>query len=182
MFQTNVSHESHHNAIVPGIPLYNMLQIPLVLLNHITRHKAYIFDFEELKSIEKRFQDEGFWEYYNEMKGTYPECDTVKDVKHYFKRKSASEKQSINYRIQGAGAMCFKLFSIKLFNWLKKNNLLFTVKYCIPVHDEANLEAPEEISEQVAEILVKCMESASAPFCTRVHLGADVEIGECWIH
>ena len=172
----------------PGVKRYqdfcrkDVMQKGYILLNPITRHKAYIFDFEELKSIEKRFQDEGFWEYYNEMKGTYPECDTVKDVKHYFKRKSASEKQSINYRIQGAGAMCFKLFSIKLFNWLKKNNLLFTVKYCIPVHDEANLEAPEEISEQVAEILVKCMESASAPFCTRVHLGADVEIGEHWVH
>lgn len=78
--------------------------------------------------------------------------------------------------------MCFKLASIKLFNWLLKNGLLFKVKYCIPVHDEINLEAPDEISEEVADILVKCMVSAGKPFCTRAHLDADVEIGDHWIH
>ena len=64
--------------------------------------------------------------------------------KNYFRRKSASEKQSINYRIQNRGAMMFKLASIKLFNYLKKNNLLGVVKYCIPVHDEINLECPKK--------------------------------------
>lgn len=78
--------------------------------------------------------------------------------------------------------MCFKLASVKLFNWLLKNDLLFTVKYCIPVHDEINLEAPEEIAQEVADILVKCMVSAGEPFCTRAHLGADVEVGPHWIH
>lgn len=78
--------------------------------------------------------------------------------------------------------MCFKLASIKLFNWLLKNGLLFKVKYCIPVHDEINLEAPDEISEEVADILVKCMVSAGKPFCTRAHLGADVEIANHWVH
>lgn len=172
----------------PGVKRYqdfcraDVMRKGYITLNPITRHKAYIYDFEDLKRIESRFQEDGFWEYYNDMKRSDPDCDTVQDVKRYFKRKSASEKQSINYRIQGAGAMCFKLFSIKLFNWLRKNNLLFTVKYCIPVHDEANLEAPEEIADEVSEILVKCMESAAKPFCTRVHLGADVEISDHWIH
>lgn len=71
-----------------------------ILLNPITKHKAYIYDFEDLKRIQDKFQDPGFWEYYREMKKSAPGCSTVQDVKRYFKRKSASEKQSINYRIK----------------------------------------------------------------------------------
>lgn len=153
-----------------------------ILLSPITGHKAYIYDYDELKRQMDLQSEEGFWEYYREMKRDAPECDTVQSVRRLARRKAESEKQSINYPIQAAGALCFKLASIKLFNWLLKNGLLFKVKYCIPVHDEINLEAPDEISEEVADILVKCMVSAGKPFCTRAHLGADVEIGDHWIH
>lgn len=153
-----------------------------ILLSPITGHKAYIYDYDELKRQMDKQEDPEFWAYYREMKQENPECDTVQGVRRLARRKAESEKQSINYPIQAAGALCFKLASIKLFNWLLKNGLLFKVKYCIPVHDEINLEAPDEISEEVADILVKCMVSAGKPFCTRAHLGADVEIGDHWIH
>lgn len=153
-----------------------------ILLSKITGHKAYIYDYDELKRQMDKQEDPEFWAYYREMKQENPECDTVQGVRRLARRKAESEKQSINYPIQAAGALTFKLASIKLFNWLRKNNLLFIVKYCIPVHDEINLEAPDEISEEVADILVKCMVSAGKPFCTRAHLGADVEIGDHWIH
>lgn len=153
-----------------------------ILLSEITGHKAYIYDYDELKMQMEKQDDPDFWAYYREMKQENPECDTVQGVRRLARRKAESEKQSINYPIQAAGALCFKLASIKLFNWLLKNGLLFKVKYCIPVHDEINLEAPDEISEEVADILVKCMVSAGEPFCTRAHLGADVEIGDHWIH
>lgn len=153
-----------------------------ILLSKITGHKAYIYDYDELKRQMDKQEDPEFWAYYREMKQENPECDTVQGVRRLARRKAESEKQSINYPIQAAGALCFKLASIKLFNWLLKNGLLFKVKYCIPVHDEINLEAPDEISEEVADILVKCMVSAGKPFCTRAHLGADVEIGDHWIH
>lgn len=153
-----------------------------ILLSKITGHKAYIYDYDELKMQMEKQDDPDFWAYYREMKQENPECDTVQGVRRLARRKAESEKQSINYPIQAAGALCFKLASMKLFNWLLKNGLLFKVKYCIPVHDEINLEAPDEISEEVADILVKCMVSAGKPFCTRAHLGADVEIGDHWIH
>lgn len=153
-----------------------------ILLSPITGHKAYIYNYDELKMQMEKQDDPDFWAYYREMKQENPECDTVQGVRRLARRKAESEKQSINYPIQAAGALCFKLASIKLFNWLLKNGLLFKVKYCIPVHDEINLEAPDEISEEVADILVKCMVSAGKPFCTRAHLGADVEIGDHWIH
>lgn len=153
-----------------------------ILLSKITGHKAYIYDYDELRMQMEKQDDPDFWAYYREMKQENPECDTVQGVSRLARRKAESEKQSINYPIQATGALCFKLASIKLFNWLLKNGLLFRVKYCIPVHDEINLEAPDEISEEVADILVKCMVSAGKPFCTRAHLGADVEIGDHWIH
>lgn len=153
-----------------------------ILLSKITGHKAYIYDYDELKMQMEKQDDPDFWAYYREMKQENPECDTVQGVRRLARRKAESEKQSINYPIQAAGALCFKLASIKLFNWLLKNGLLFKVKYCIPVHDEINLEAPDEIAQEVADILVKCMVSAGKPFCTRAHLGADVEIGDHWIH
>lgn len=153
-----------------------------ILLSKITGHKVYIYDYDEPKMQMEKQDDPDFWAYYGEMKQENPECDTVQGVRRLARPKAESEKQSINYPIQAAGALCFKLASIKLFNWLLKNGLLFKVKYCIPVHDEINLEAPDEISEEVADILVKCMVSAGKPFCTRAHLGADVEIGDHWIH
>lgn len=68
-----------------------------ILLSPLTGHKAYIYDYEDLKKVQERFKEPGFWEYYREMKKTAPECETVQMVKRFFKRKSASEKQSINY-------------------------------------------------------------------------------------
>ena len=56
------------------------------------------------------------------------------------------------------------------------------VKICTVVHDEINLEAPEAIADEVGDILVKCMVAGGKPFCPNVHLGADVTIGDHWIH
>lgn len=153
-----------------------------ILLSSITGHKAYIYDYDELKRLEALQEEEGFWDYYREMRRDYPECDTVQNVRKLARRWAASEKQSINYPIQAGGAMCFKLASIMLFNYLKKNNLLFIVKYCIPVHDELNLEVPETITDEISTILVKCMEKGAEPFCTRVKLSADVSINDYWVH
>ena len=152
-----------------------------ILLNPLSRHKSYIYDFSELQRTKKRFTKE-FWEYYREMKISNPSCDTVQQVKRFFKKKSEAEKQSINYRIQGTGALCFKVASVYLFQYLEKHDLLFKVKYVIPVHDEINLEAPKEIAENMAKILVECMEKAGAFFCRKVKLGADVEIASHWVH
>lgn len=53
---------------------------------------------------------------------------------------------------------------------------------CVPVHDEFNLECPEEMAEEVGEILVKCMVAGGKPFCKNVFLGADVSIENHWVH
>ena len=70
-----------------------------ILLNPLTGHKAYIYDYERLLE-DKKWMSTLDWNYYREMKNSCPECDTVQRVRHFFKRKSASEKQSINYPIK----------------------------------------------------------------------------------
>lgn len=179
---------SNFMAAFPGIASYQeycrraVMEDGYILLNPITKHKAFIYDFEELKAIQEKLGTEDFWSYYSHLKKEAPNSDTVQQVRHYMKRKSTSEKQSINYRIQNRGAMCFKMASILLFNYLKKHKLLGIVKYCIPVHDEINLEVPNELAEEMSKVLVQCMVDGAKPFCPKVYLGADVNIGEHWIH
>ena len=159
-----------------------------ILLNTLTGHKAYIYDYSELKKIQAKFSEEGFWEYYREMKVSAPGCDTVQNVKRFFKRKSASEKQSINYPIQASGSMCLRVSMINFFEWLRAHNLLFVVLICVAPYDEINCEAPEDIAEEVAGTLYHYMVKAGAYFCTRCKLDADISRNEdktlptYWVH
>lgn len=153
-----------------------------ILMNPILKHRAHIFDFPWMLSMHKKFKEEGFWEYYREMKIGSPECDTVKSVKRYFRRKSESEKQSINYRIQNRGACAYKLASILFFNWIVKKNYQNIVKTCVEAHDEKNVECPESMKDEVSAKLLECMIEGGKPFCPNVFLGADMSIGSHWIH
>lgn len=159
-----------------------------ILLNELTGHKAFIYDYEELLTDKKRMGEEGFWDYYREMKETAPSCDTVQMVKHFFKRKSASEKQSINYPIQAAGSMCLRVAMILFWEYILEHNLQEKVKICVSPYDEINCEAPEEIAEEIAQVIYNCMVKAGAIFCTRCKLDADISRNEDgtlpdhWIH
>jgi DNA polymerase I-like protein with 3'-5' exonuclease and polymerase domains len=159
-----------------------------ILLNPKTGHKAFIYDYEQLMKDKESFKTPGFWEYYRDMKANSPECDTVQKVKHFFKRKSDIEKQSINYRIQATGSMCLRVTMINFFEYLKKNNLLFKVLICVTPYDEVNCEAPKEIAEEVTTALYNCMVNAGAYFCTRCKLDADISrakdgsLPTYWIH
>lgn len=153
-----------------------------ILMNPVFGHRAHIYDFEDLYKTQEKLKNPEFWEYYREMKREAPSCDTVQQVKHYFQRKSASERQSINYRIQNRGACSFKLASIKLFNWIVQKGYQNIVLMCIPAHDEFNLESPEELADEVLDITLKCMVSGGKPFCPNVYLGADGGIYDYWVH
>lgn len=173
---------------LPGLQRYQnyckkeVMRKGYILLSPVTRHKAFIYDFEDLDKIQNKLEDPEFNNYYYHMKKEAPECDTVKEIEHFNRRKRASEKQSIDYRIQGRGSMCFKLFSIILFNYWKQNNLLFKVKYCIPAHDEGNIEAPEDIADEQADILVRSMIKGAEPFLRTLKLEATASVGNHWIH
>lgn len=172
----------------PGIKRYQdycrmaVMRDGYILLNPLTGHRAHIYDAEELKETHNKMQEPGFWEYYQNVRKHNPQDEIVQEVRHYMQRKAASEKQSINYRIQNRGAMCFKLSSIKLFNWIVDHNLIDKVKMCVPAHDEFNLECPVAIKEQVGKVLIDCMIAGGKPFCPNVFLGADIDINDHWVH
>lgn len=71
-----------------------------ILLSPITGHKAYIYDYDELKRQMEKQEDPEFWAYYREMKQEDPDCDTVQGVRRLARRKAESEKQSINYPME----------------------------------------------------------------------------------
>ena len=160
-----------------------------ILMNPITGHRAHIPDWDNKWSkIQHNMGAPEFWENYNYLKKYDPYNEEVLEIKQFFRVKSDIEKQSINYRIQNRGAMCSKLAGVLFFKWIVKKNLQNKVKICIPVHDEYNVEAPEEIAEEVAQVLRKCMEKGAKPFCTRLPLSTDIarldngELPDYWIH
>lgn len=145
-----------------------------ILLSPKTGHKAFIYDYEDLKRDYASFQESGFWDHYRDMKKSDPSSYTVQKVRHFFKRKSASEKQSINYPIQAAGSLCLRTSMIKFWKYLLEKDLIFKVLICVTPYDEINCEAPAEIADEIAKVLYNCMVDAGAFFCTRCKLDADI--------
>lgn len=157
-------------------------------LNPKVGYKAYIYDWDYLKKLQMKFKEPGFWDYYREMKADSPMCDTVHMVKEFFKRRSDSDRQSVNYPIQHTGALCYKVSMVNFFEYLRHNDLLFKVLITVTPYDEINCEAPEEIAEEIAKILHEIMVNAGAYFVHRVKLEADVSrledgsLPTYWVH
>ena len=171
-----------------------------VTLNPLTGHKAYWWDWKacmyvsDLYNLGKYEEIEKFNKKIHFIKVKFD--NSVEDYSpvylhnimefnnHDLVKKKISDwtKRSVNFRIQGTGALCFKLSLIKLWNYLIQHNLIFTVKFCIVVHDEFDIEAPEEIADDISKVLGKCMEQGASIFCTKVHLGADIELNDYWVH
>lgn len=157
-------------------------------LNPLVGYKAFIYDYRYLKKLQGSFKRPGFWDYYREMKAEDPTCNTVLKVKEFFRRKSDSDRQSVNYPIQHTGALCYKVSMVNFFDYLRKNDLLFKVLITVTPYDEINCEAPEEIAEQIATKLHEIMVKAGAYFCKRCKLDAEISrqddgsLPTYWIH
>jgi DNA polymerase I-like protein with 3'-5' exonuclease and polymerase domains len=104
--------EDNYKKGFPGVAAYQANQRKLVMqLGYINTcpevgYRAHIYDFEDLDRTQKKFNQE-FWAKYRNLKATNPYDPLVEEVRHYFKRKSASERQSINYPIQSRGSAVF---------------------------------------------------------------------------
>lgn len=94
--------EANYRKGFKGVDAYQSRQRKLVMqLGYIDEcpevgFRAYIYDFDKLSTIQSKFNKE-FWDRYRNLKATNPDCEEVTEVRQYFKRKSASERQSINY-------------------------------------------------------------------------------------
>lgn len=179
----------------PGVKKYQdycrkeVVKKGYILMNPVTGHRAHIEDWDNRwKKIRDFVNQPGFYEEFNRMKKYDPYSKEVYWIRQWFKKKSDIEKQSINYRIQNRGAMCFKLSAILLFKWIIKNNYQNIVKICVPAHDEFDCECPANMAEEFALILQQCMEKGAKPFCTRLPLSSDLSrlkdgsIPNYWLH
>lgn len=82
--------------------------------------------------------------------------------------------------IQGTAANITKESGIKIFEWIKSNNLLNIVKFVNQVHDENILEAPLNIADNVAKATKQAMIEAGEIYCQRVKLTVEPEINPIW--
>lgn len=94
--------EANYKKGFPGVAAYQSHQRKIVMqLGYINTcpevgFRAHIYDFEDLAKTQSKFNTE-FWNQYRILKANNPNDPLVEEVRHYFKRKSASERQSINY-------------------------------------------------------------------------------------
>lgn len=151
-----------------------------ILISPVTGHKSYWWDWKYWKKVQKSF-DSKFWEEYKAYhKGT---GDSIaKKVSTHFKAKTKYEKNACNSPLQGSGAIIFKIFCKMLFDWVVDNNYFNIIKFCIPVHDELNIECPKELQEIADAKLEEVMKEAAKPFLKTLVLDSDSEISDHWIH
>ena len=133
--------EANYRKGFKGVAAYQAYQRKIVMqLGYINTcpevgYRAYIYDYDKLKATQNKFNKD-FWDTYRRLKATDPTNPIVEEVRYYFKRKSASERQSINYPIQSRASAIYKIAAVNLFNWVVREGLFGKVKFCVPVHDK----------------------------------------------
>lgn len=81
-----------------------------------------------------------------------------------------------------SGAIIFKIFNRKLFDWVVDNGYFNIIKFCVPVHDEINEECPIELKDIVTAKTQEIMKDSAKPFLKILELDSDASISDHWIH
>lgn len=150
-----------------------------IVLNPITGHKTYWWDWEEWCARQKTFTQD-FWEEYRRYhKGTND--DVAKLVSMHFKAGSKWDRKALNSVTQGTGAICLKVAARKFFDWVMDNGHFNVVKIVNFVHDELCIEYPESMPE-LGKMLEKIMEETAAIYCKSLPIPAEASVGKHWIH
>lgn len=158
-----------------------------ILINKKTGHKSFVSHFNSIKQESKEFSGNEFWNNYRARKANL-EDPLVQRVRKYFKRRSGIERNSINYPVQGTGALCMKTAMVNYFEWLRRKGLLFEVLLCDMPYDEVCFEAPDAVADECANKMRECMVKSGAYFVTRCRLDAEIsydkdgKLPNYWIH
>lgn len=158
-----------------------------ILINKKTGHRSFVSGIDSMKQMAAKMKTPGFWDEYRKIKSD-PENPKVKQVRKYFKYRSGAERNSINYPVQGTGALCMKTAMIGFFEWLRRRGLLFKVLLCDMPYDEVCFEAPNEVAEECAKKMRQCMVRSGAFFVTKCKLDAEISyekdgtLPDYWIH
>lgn len=79
------------------------------------------------------------------------------------------------------GAIILKQAMITFYHWILHNNLFDIVLLVNLVHDEVDIEYPENL-DFVSNILKEHMEKAANIFCKKLPIPVEVSVGLYWIH
>lgn len=151
-----------------------------VLMNPITGHKMYWWDWKHWKEVQDSFTPE-FWEEYKTYhKGTGDNIE--QEVKQHFKAASKWDRMALNAPTQNTGVDILKTAATELFNWIVDNNYFGKILLCALVHDEQLLEFPEELKDTFPKLLEDIMLKAAAKFCKSVPIPAEAEVSDHWVH
>lgn len=151
-----------------------------VLMNPITGHKMYWWDWKHWKEVQDSFTPE-FWEEYKAYhKGTGDNIE--QEVKQHFKAASKWDRMALNAPTQNTGVDILKTAATELFNWIVDNNYFGKILLCALVHDEQLLEFPEELKDTFPKLLEDIMLKAAAKFCKSVPIPAEAEVSDHWVH
>jgi DNA polymerase-1 len=89
-----------------------------------------------------------------------------------------SEHSALNSLLQGAGAIVMKKALVLFDDKVKANK--WAVKYVANVHDEAQLECPKDISEEVGKAFKQSIIEAGEHYKLRCPLDGEYKIGRNW--
>ena len=149
-----------------------------IITNDVTKRRIYF----DIKSINQDLMEIN-WDDYKLGKANYPKfIPYYNKILKALRKKSSIENAAVNYPTQSTGSDMIKLASIKFFKYIRDNNLLNVVLIPNIVHDELVTECPEEISEEIARVQMKCKLEAGKKFCKIVPVGIDIKISKQWSH
>ena len=97
------------------------------------------------------------------------------DKRHLLVR---SEHSALNTLLQGAGAILMKKSLVILNNKLKCG--IIDAKFCANVHDEWQVEVPEEDADKVGEMAVAAIEEAGVALGLRCPTTGEYNVGNNW--
>ncbi len=136
--------------------------------------ERYFETYPEIKSfldkLVKDAKEKGYAESLFGRRRPIPELKAAN-----FMQRSFGERVAMNSPIQGTAADVIKLAMIRVKDRLKREGL--QSKLILQIHDELLIEAPEEESTRVRELLVEEMRNAAS---LDVVLEADCHIGRDW--
>ena len=92
-----------------------------------------------------------------------------------FNIRQGAERIALNTPIQGTAADLIKLAMIRVENALQER--FPEAKLLLQVHDELIVECPEELAEQVAELVSREMQNVAS---LKVPLTAEAKFGKSW--
>ena len=141
--------------------LASMANTDKIMMNDMFGYCYAIEEYERMKTCSKFTDRKGMKLYYNSRRLSKSD-PFVKQMDWYFAEYKRLSRLAISGRMQNMGTVIFKYACASFFKKIKEKGLLGTVKMIIPQHDSITVECPEQMKDEVLDMLVKSMDSASS--------------------